>query len=362
MKTFRCECGNTLYFPNTQCLRCQRMVGYLPDLQRISALEPADNQQWLALANRERYRQCRNFTNYQVCNWMVPASDESPFCASCRLNHIIPNLTDDQNLTRWGRIEQAKRRLLYTLYALRLPVIGRTAETPNGMGFEFLQDEVQHDVFSNELTILNNVTTGHRAGMITINVLEAEHAEREAMREKMNERYRTLLGHFRHESGHFYWELLIRNSRHLEEFRQHFGDERLDYQQALNTYYDQGPLPDWQQYYISAYASMHPWEDWAESWAHYLHMVDTLETADDLGVKIHPDEDDAPVDSEALSSKAGIPPDRFEYLFAEWHTLTTTLNALNRSMGLEDAYPFIIGDNAAAKLEFVHRVIRQATT
>ena len=351
LKTFQCQCGNTLNFENSHCLVCDRTVGYLPDEKKLSALEPAVDGLWYALSNGRNYRQCKNYSLYNVCNWMVPENDTQAFCVSCRLNHIIPNLGEAQNLTLWYRVEQAKRRLLYTLFNLNIPVVSWEAG-PNGMGFEFLQDDLGQDVFSTELTVRQSIATGHSAGMITINLLEAEHSLREEMREKMNENYRTLLGHFRHESGHYYWDRLISGSDNLASFRELFGDERLNYSLALQAYYDQGPPSFWPEVWVSAYASAHPWEDWAETWAHYLHMVDTLETAQDYDFKIN-------VASSAAEVAGQTVTDEFDSMFNDWCRLTSALNALNRSMGLEDAYPFVISITALSKLRYVHRIVTE---
>jgi hypothetical protein len=356
MRTSECECGNTLYFENSRCLVCGRSVGYLPDARRMSALEALDDGSWRALANGGTYRMCDNFTRYQVCNWMVPAADDHVFCAACRLNHIIPDLSEPHNLTLWYRIEGAKRRLLYTLYALRLPVIGRDLDPDNGLAFEFLADEDSEDEFSNELAPRRHVITGHRAGLITINIMEAQHGAREDMREKMNERYRTLLGHFRHESGHYYWDRLVRDTPWLGRFRAVFGDERGDYDAALGAYYANGPVAGWESSWISAYASAHPWEDWGETWAHYLHMVDTLDTAADFGFSIEGRRVEA-LPLPAQSAAGYEAPAAFETLLDHWGRLTVTLNALNRSMGLPDAYPFAITGAVLEKLRFVHELI-----
>jgi hypothetical protein len=359
LKTFRCHCGNTLYFENSQCLVCNRVVGFLPDEMQLSALEPVADGNWQALLNKQHYRQCKNYSDYNVCNWMAPANEAQVYCNSCRLNHIIPNLTEAQNITLWYRVEQAKRRLLYTLYSLNLPVMGRSEDPLKGMGFEFLQQETTCDEFSNELTIKNTVATGHSAGMITINLLEAEHSARVEMREKMNERYRTLLGHFRHESGHYYWERLINGTDKLDSFRELFGDERMDYQQAMQNYYNQGPPPYWEGTWISAYASMHPWEDWAETWAHYLHMVDTVETAHDFGFRIHGYDVSSPQSDRQLAS-GYVTPTSFDELYGDWGRLSVALNALNRSMGMEDAYPFEVSINSLNKLRYAHRIVVEA--
>lgn len=336
------------------------MVAYLPDEKQLSALEPAAAGHWLALLNNRQYRQCKNFIDYNVCNWMVSGQDDEVLCVSCRLNQTIPNLNEAQNLTLWYRVELAKRRLLYTLYSLNLPVVGRQQDPSKGMGFEFLQDEARQDEFSNELSIKQSVATGHNSGMITINLLEAEHGPRLEMRDKMNERYRTLLGHFRHESGHYYWDCLINGTDRITRFRELFGDERLDYQQSLKTYYDQGPPARWQDVWISAYASMHAWEDWAETWAHYLHMVDTVETAHDFSFRIHGHDVSAPAPEPDMQMASGyVTPVSFDALFGDWCRLSVALNSLNRSMGMDDAYPFVISDAALNKLRFVHEIISE---
>jgi len=332
------------------------MVGYLPDVGQLSALEPLDENVWLAVLNRQSYRQCKNNIDYNVCNWMVPDRDDHMLCKSCRLNHVIPNLSDSQNLTLWYRVEQAKRRLLYTFDNLNLPVIDRIQDPHKGLCFEFLQDETQCGEFDNTVTASQKVITGHYSGKITINLREAEHSARIEMRDKMNERYRTLLGHFRHESGHYFWEHLINGTSEITRFRELFGDEQQDYQQALSNYYEYGPSPSWQTVWISAYASAHPWEDWAETWAHYLHMVDTVETAHDFGFSIHGSNISAPGVG-AQMGEGYYSPVVFDVLFEDWCRLSVALNALNRSMGLDDAYPFVISNTALDKLRYVHEIV-----
>jgi hypothetical protein len=359
LRTFLCHCGNKLHYENNRCAACDLIVGYLPDEMQLSALEPVRKGDWIALFNNNHYRQCKNYSDYDVCNWMVSVNDNQLFCTSCRLNQIIPNLNKDKNITLWYRLEQAKRRLLYTLFSLNLPVVNRATDPNKGMGFEFLEDETTQDDYSNELTIKRTIVTGHSTGLITINLLEAEHSAREKMREKMQESYRTLLGHFRHESGHYYWDRLICGSPNITSFRELFGDERLDYTLALKVFYDQGPPEFWQNVWISAYASMHPWEDWAETWAHYLHMVDTLETAGDFGFEI----EGLPVtDSPTYTQKKMhyTAPATFDELFNNWCHLSSALNALNRSMGLPNAYPFVISLLALNKLRYIHQIVIEA--
>lgn len=332
------------------------MVGYLPDKMRFSALQPSDKNVWLTLLNDQPYHQCKNGIDYNVCNWMVPASDNHVLCASCRLNHLIPNLSEAQNVMLWYRVEQAKRRLLYTLHSLNMPVIDRTQDPERGLCFEFLQSAADYGEFDNTIVAHQNIITGHCSGKITINLCEAEHDTRIKLREKMNERYRTLLGHFRHESGHYYWEYLINKTPRIDSFRQLFGDERQNYWEALNKYYEQGPPESWQSTSISAYASAHPWEDWAETWAHYLHMIDTVETAHDFGFSIHGNDISAP-GTDIQMGNGYFNPTVFDVLFEDWCRLSVAMNALNRSMGLDDAYPFVISSAVLDKLRYIHHLI-----
>jgi hypothetical protein len=353
MRTFSCTCGNTIHFENSRCMSCGRSLGFLPDVLVMSALEPTGlGHSVTALAPEaggRLYRPCANYVNEEVCNWMLLAGDPQTLCPSCRLNRVIPNLSTPGNRVLWCRIETAKRRLLYTLYRLRLPVVGQDRDPHRGLAFAFLADPAQETEFADPVGRRgSSVLTGHDKGLITINLAEADDPARERMREKMNELYRTLLGHFRHEIGHYYWERLVAHAPALEEFRALFGDERSDYASALQQHYDQGPRPGWERDHISAYASAHPWEDWAETWAHYLHMVDTLETAHDQGLRLGGHEVQVPGDDEGKEFRAFL---------ADWGQLTTTMNALNRSMGLPDAYPFSLSDKTIAKLAFVHRLI-----
>ncbi|GGF57304.1 zinc-binding metallopeptidase family protein [Alteromonas lipolytica] len=357
MKTYPCQCGNTLYFANSLCLKCQRPVGFLSDAQVLSSCDIDEQGRWIANVNGNAYRPCSNYTDNNICNWLNPVDSSEGLCPSCQLTDTIPDLSKPDNLKLWFNMEQAKRHLLYTLYKLGLPVIGKR-QTPHGMSFRFLEDEVEEDLYNHELTVQNTVLTGHSNGVITINLKEAEESKRMAMRELMNERYRTLIGHFRHESGHYYWDVLVKDSTHLNAFRALFGDERQDYKQSLERYYAEGPDLQWQQNCISAYASMHPWEDWAETWAHYLHMVDTLETANEYDTSLENRLLTNPLRTEQPHT-ASYNEKSFDTLIDDWDKLTNLLNALNRSMGMDDAYPFVINSRTREKLHFIHLLVRQ---
>jgi hypothetical protein len=359
MKVFHCDhCGNLLFFENTQCVRCGQVVAYLPDLAIVGSLDPNNDQTpdrvgtWrspVRAAAGKNYRLCRNYALEQVCNWTVDASDANELCVSCRLTHVIPDLTSGDHRPAWYKLEAAKRRLVFTLLRLRLPIVSRDADPDRGLAFEFKAD-----------TFDAPVLTGHATGLITVNIAEADDAERERRRTSLHEPFRTLAGHMRHESGHYYWDRLVADRGTHEAFRRVFGDERPDYGTALNTYYAQGPRADWQGGYISAYASAHPLEDWAETWAHYLHMVDTLETTAACGVSLQPRRADEP--SLSRVSPYVVSPDApFSQLIDSWYPVTYLLNNLNRGLGLADAYPFVWSPPAIDKLRFVHETVRSAS-
>jgi len=352
MKLFECQnCGQALYFENTSCESCGSRLGYLPWLGTVSALQQ-EGDEWRALAHpKVRYRLCANARN-NVCNWLVRADQPGQFCAACRHNRTIPDLTQQDNLRRWGKIESAKHRLFYTLLKLRLPLATK-AEDPDGLAFDFLADQqTPHGHIP--------VMTGHANGLITLNLAEADDPERERLRSQMDEPYRTLLGHFRHEIAHYYWDRLVANSPKLWEFRETFGNEQQDYPGALQQHYAYGPPPDWPQRFVTAYASSHPWEDFAETWAHYFHMVDTLETASDFGMSVRPKVSKGPT----LATKVDFDPHEAEMdrIIDAWLPLTFAMNSINRSMGLQDLYPFLLGPAVIVKLAFIHGLTHAGRT
>ena len=355
MKVFHCDhCGQLLFFENTQCVRCGKLVAYLPDLGLVGSLDEDPDQAgvWrspLATASGRAYRLCDNYAGQQVCNWAIGEGDAHTLCRSCRLTRVIPDLTQPDHRQAWYRLEVAKRRLIFTLIELGLPIVSRDAEPAGGLAFEFKADAPDG----------HKALTGHADGVITINIAEADDAEREQRRKSLHEPYRTLAGHVRHEVGHYYWDRLIKNCEPLERYRATFGDDRQDYGEALNSYYASGPPPDWQDRFISAYASAHPLEDWAETWAHYLHMVDTLETAAACGIALEPRRADEP--SLERISPFDVGHAEFDDLIERWYPITYVLNNFNRGMGLADAYPFVWSAPAIDKLRLVHDVVRRSS-
>jgi hypothetical protein len=353
MKLFHCaSCGNRLYFENVSCTQCGAELGFLPDAMQLAAIEPAGEGLWKPLGEEKRYRKCGNYAESGVCNWMTEPEGDAPLCRACDLNRTIPDLSVPDHLELWRALETEKRRLIYSMRKLNLPVTPRHLD-PAGLAFDFLADAPPG--FSER----GRVMTGHAGGLITINIAEADPAERERMRDQMDEPYRTILGHFRHESGHYYWERLIRDGEWLAPWREMFGDEREDYGQALERNYQEGPPSDWPDHFVSAYAAAHPWEDWAECWAHYLHIVDTLETAYQYGLSIRPVSGNEDPSAVRPDFDAYREPD-FDAIVEHWFPLTFALNSLNRSMGHEHAYPFVLSPPVIEKLRFVHRVVRDA--
>jgi hypothetical protein len=345
MKLFQCQhCAQPLYFENSQCPSCGQRLGYLPPRQIMATLRP-DGDAWQPLAGAKgRYRLCAN-AQHDICNWLVPASSPHALCAACRHNRMIPNLSEPGNLEHWRKIEIAKHRLFYTLLRLRLPLTTTAEDADGGLAFDFLN------------SIDAPVITGHDNGLITINLAEADDAHREHQRGAMGEPYRTLLGHFRHEIAHYYWGRLIADSPSIDQFRAVFGDERQDYGAALQQHYANGAPANWQENFVTAYASSHPWEDFAETWAHYFHMVDTLETANAFGMRLKP----RLAQSDQLNTNVDFDPHEtdLERLIEAWLPLTFAANSLNRSMGQPDLYPFVLGPAVIVKLGFVHDRIHQ---
>src|SRR5579863_9134550 len=348
MKLFKCQhCEQLLYFENTACEKCSHRLGFIPEIMNLSALEPEGNA-WRALAvNKKLYRFCAN-AEFDVCNWMIEADAADIYCAACRHNRTIPDTAVQGNLLAWRKIELAKHRLFYTLMKLNLPLDERNENGGERLVFDFLASSPQVGG--------PRVMTGHDNGLITLAVEEADDAEREKRRTIMHEPYRTLLGHFRHEVGHYFWDLLVRDGGLVEDCRKIFGDETVDYGAALQAYYANGAPPNWQDNFISSYATSHPWEDWAETWAHYLHIVDTLEMAAAFGIKVRPDVSDDP----DLEIEIDFDPHRVRHLstlIEAWLPLSYAVNSLNRSMGQPDLYPFVLARRAIEKLSYIHDLI-----
>ncbi|HET7834489.1 MAG TPA: putative zinc-binding metallopeptidase [Variovorax sp.] len=368
-RAYQCQCGRPVFLRNSQCLACLTPLGYVVERLGVVPLAPAgfegaeaDTFTVFGDVHGRAYRRCANLMTPAACNWMVPApreGDDPAFnteglvpglCLSCSVTRTIPDLSVESNGALWLSLELAKRRLISQLLALGLPVVTRLSDPGHGLAFDFLSHVPGGP----------HVMTGHEMGVITLNAEEAEDAVRERIRAEMREPYRTLLGHFRHEIGHYYWDLLVAPTPWVDGFRQLFGDERDDYAAALRSHYDNGPPLDWADRFVTSYASSHPWEDWAETWAHYLHMADTADTALSFGV----DAQNVELTSDLFGPSDLWQPEhaeagRFLDFLNGWVRLTNVLNELSRSMGQPDYYPFVLPRAAVGKLQFIHQVITE---
>jgi hypothetical protein len=346
VKLFECpSCRNVIYFENRFCGTCGHRVGYLPEAAIMLAFDP-DGDSWRPVGTDGPNRFfCRN-AEQDACNWLVPDGSTDAYCAACRHNGTVPELATPGNLLGWQELEFGKHRLFYSLLRWRLPLRTRAEDPEHGLIFNFLADRPNEP----------KVMTGHDNGVITIALTEADDLERERRRLQMGEPYRTILGHFRHEVGHHFWDVLVRDGGKLDACRAVFGDDSVDYDQALKDHYANGAPADWQQNFVSAYASTHPWEDFAETWAHYLHIVDTLEMAGAFGLDVKPQLDhigglSAHFNADPYEA-TGIDP-----VIAAWLPFVFTINAVSRTMGTRDLYPFVLSPAVIAKLGFIHDLV-----
>lgn len=346
MRNFACStCGNAVHFENVACLKCSHAVGFDPSSLTMVTLKPDAASPGLfriiKAKSKDPVRYCSN-SSHGVCNWLTTADDHNTLCIACDLNRTIPNLSENGSLKAWNELERAKKRLVYSILRYGLP-LQSTTPSPGRLTFDFARD----------------TTTGHLDGVISIDIMEADAVERERQRQHFDEPYRTLLGHLRHESGHFYWSILVEGANKIDDFRALFGDERQSYAEAIDRHHAFGASANWQTEYVSAYAASHPWEDWAETWAHYLHMTEALDTAEATGMEPR---------AAGLLFGSIWPFKRydiyreesFEALKDRWIPLTISMNSITRSIGHGDFYPFVIPGPAFEKLAFVHKVIRES--
>jgi hypothetical protein len=346
MRHYHCTCGNILFFDNSICLQCGTEVGY-----------DVAGDQMMALTPDVPFQRCANGLTYAICNWVVPTGSADPLCRSCQLNRTIPNLADPMNLDAWHKIEIAKRRILYTLARLGLAPVSKNVDSVNGLAFVFLRPDPGMIVL-----------TGHDEGVITLNIEEAEESERVRRQTQLGEQYRTLIGHFRHEVAHYYWDRFFKglpeDDANLMALREVFGDDRQDYDAALQRHYSQGPVSAAPGTFITTYASMHPWEDWAETWAHYLHMLDGMETARSFGlnseavpIPFTPFPDEAVTLPSIISWPEGEK-EEFLRLLHAWAKLAPAINEVVASLGHPTFYPFVFSESIIRKFFFVHHTMK----
>ncbi|MFT4084842.1 MAG: putative zinc-binding metallopeptidase [Nocardioides sp.] len=326
MKRFGCRlCHNPLFFENSVCVGCGSALGYSRAEREIV---PVDADGRYVDASGLVWWVCHNL-NTSGCTWLAPV--EGGQCAACELTRVRPADENLEGMRQYAEAEQAKRHLVFELDQLGFPVVSKVTDEVNGLAFDLLA--------SDGVASAPDVVIGHANGVITIDLAESDDAYREKVRAQLDEPYRTMLGHFRHEVGHYYQWQLVRDQQLLDRYRELFGDETVDYQEAIDRHYAEGAPADWEQSHISTYATMHPFEDFAETWAHYLHICDTLESASAHGLATV-----APVS--AFSSFRDV-------VTGVWVPLATALNVINRSMGRDDLYPFVIPPPVLDKLDFV---------
>lgn len=343
MKIFQCgNCNHSMFFENKTCENCGHLSGFRASDRMMLTFKPKVNT---LISDREQaeYKYCKN-KEYDVCNWVIEKNNPEEYCSACQLNRTIPNLSDTSNFEKWQHFEVAKHRLIYQLQKIGLALPSKL-RIEEGLCFDFVAQQ-------NDPSLM----TGHANGVITILLREADSVKREQMRKKFSEPYRTLIGHLRHEVGHYFWERLVEtNPNVLSQFRTVFGDERSDYGEALQTYYSIVEAGNWQDSFISKYATSHPWEDWAESWAHYLHVMDMVETAYFFGVNVKP----IGV-KKAMKAKVTFDPytiEDFNLIVKTCVPLSFAVNSINRSMGIPDVYPFVITPVVVEKLKFIHKLL-----
>jgi hypothetical protein len=345
MRTYRCVCGNVTFCDNSRCLACGHELGFCPVCRNLTALLPRPDG-FFTCGNSQcgaPLAKCFNYVQHHVCNRCValPAAAGS-LCDCCRFNATVPDLSVAGNWLKWQRLEDAKRRLFYDLSQLGLPYGTKADGIEPPLSFAFMGDAIVNENQWRPIGKTEQVFTGHDEGRITINIREADDAERERLRVDMGESQRTLIGHFRHEIGHYYWDQLVKGRRE-DESRAVFGDhEHPTYAEGLERHYKQGPPADWAQRYISAYATMHPWEDFAETWATYVDMAAALDTAEHMGFGgvrdlFHAD---------------------FMPMLVRYQQLGIALNELNRTMGLIDMVPEVFVAPVVEKLAYIHRLIQ----
>lgn len=372
MRTFRClSCDRPVNFEDGTCPHCGAALGFIPEQMRLVSLEAGDEGTWRVTPpapwdyhptvlerlfgarsrvvtpedTGEHYRRCANDIQYGNCNWLIEAGSDEAWCPACRTNRTIPNLTRPGNLELWGRLEAAKRRALFGLMRLGLTFNDRGADPDHGLAFDFLSVQ--------DADPGAPVLTGHSNGLITIAIDDLKAPGHWGQTASQDDP----VGRFRHLLGYYYWDRLIRDGGRLDDFRVLFGDESLDYAAALQGYQHSGPPADWAERHVSAAASSHPWEDWAETWTLYLRIIDVLETSAQFGLGGSARLTEGALrlaDPKSTLEAIGDP----AALLDHWLPTVIALNDLNRNLGQPDLGPGRLSPVAAGKLAFVHQTIR----
>lgn len=340
MILLRCpRCDQVAELDDLMCCQCGAELGFHPPSLTMVTCGPTgtttDDGRWVWCSQRDRLD----------CNWLRDLALDTEECFAC---HVVRRRPEADQDSAWEKLAQAsspKRRLLVQLAVLGLPV-ETFRDQKGGLAFDLLSSKSSGE----------NVTIGHSSGVITIDLAESLDDHREKLRVQLGEPYRTMLGHFRHEVGHYYQWKLVEQTDFIGESRALFGDERASYSDALDRHYAQGAPEDWHESFISEYATMHPWEDFAETFAHYLHITDTLSTVALGGVVLQGERSDGVLERDVVP-RVSYAEASTEEMVDDWHWLSLLLNRASRAMGRRDLYPFTLPEPVVRKLDFVHRVV-----
>ena len=339
MRIFHCDrCGSAVPFSGQTCASCDAQLGYNSEQREIRVLDPTDDPTVFVIDGDERpLWRCLNAA--WGCNWMTPVADGSSWCRSCQLTRGRPDAERTVAIEAWMSAEEAKRRLVHQLDEFAMPIEIRSSTAPDGLAFDLVHLPGEGGI------------TGHLEGIVTLDLAETDEQHREDLRRRLGEPFRSVIGHLRHEIGHHYWGRLVGQTNEINQFRRLFGDERDDYARAVENHYAVGSQWDATRF-VSAYAASHPLEDWAETFAHYLHIRDALDTAAAFGF--------APAG--ATFERRSLGPSGFDTIIEMWLPLAWALNMVNRSMGKEDLYPFVLPPAVLDKMRFIHVIIDEVTS
>lgn len=328
----RCpQCDHRVFLDDLHCLNCGAELVYEPMVGGFAlAVCPC-------LHRDERQ-----------CNWAA-AADDAPAADTVTAPVGSTGPADDAPAAACRQPCAACRRITVSVQAAETPelvaafcaAIRRTLRRLHD-GFGIDERRIDPPLrFALERSVSDwAVTIGHTDGLITLDVAEADPLHRESQRTALGEPYRTPLGHVRHEVGHWVWAAAVAPCPGaLDEFRSRFGDEQVDYQAALSEHYQQDDDGSWRQDWISRYAAAHPWEDFAESTAHVLHLDDVLHTA-------------------AVGRLAPAAEGSFTARYTAWTELVVELNEVTRAMGEDDLYPFAPPPAAVDKMHLAERLLR----
>ena len=335
MRRFPCDrCGQAVHFAAQQCPTCDGALGYDSETRSIRTLLPtAEPAMFTAWGSSRPLWRCLNTA--WGCNWTLPAHTGATWCRSCALTRGRPDDERPAALDAWARAEAAKRRLVHQLDDLGLPVVARSDAIPGGLAFDFVALPGTGGI------------TGHRDGVVTLDLAEVDDRYRDDLRRQLGERFRSVIGHLRHEIGHYYWTTLVQQPGREPAVRRTFGDERVDYGDALAGHYAGATSWDVRRF-VSPYAASHPLEDWAETFAHYLHILDATGTAVAHGLLPDP--------AGAIAGPTATLD--FSAVLAAWRSLHVALDAISEAVGSPAVFPVDPLDTVTAKLVVVHELVQ----